>query len=745
MTAHGGAAVWCIVQTALLAGLGLAAIGLLVRRAPASAALAGLVAACMILLATVMIPVTIPPLLPAPATIADGEKSSPPDSHRAADAETERAKTETAADRPLQIEFREALEKLKSFAGSGATVAPDGGLTMTLAVLVIFGIGAVVGLGRLAMAAAIVAGLRRSATPIADPVTLRQFAELRELLGVKRRVLLCESNGIASPALIGWRRPIVLLPTDRAGWRDDQVQATLAHELAHVVRGDFVGRVLSQLALAIHYSQPLVHWLARRAALMQELATDRLAAKAVGGPLPYARALSGLVLRLDDHSRLRLEPVVLPAISSHLTRRMAMLRTQDGTIGGGWQRVGGAAAVGLIVLVGVMTIALRGAAEPADSALNADKVKKAFDASPLDLAFMGSIETGRIVIRPYRMTQRSALAPLVDFIQTSLNASAATKDGSAAWRPRLETVDFYAMQMHTNVDLSDPAAIERHQGIAISADLALRFTDDAPANEFWEQTKKTPQAETIDSDGFAYVRVAAEPMGDQVPVEPIVPMYIAKRDDRTFIISDNVERLQRMVNYASASTAESTDEAAARWATLDGGLVTAYGDKQATELGMLFWISMAPHLAVFGESLATESLGDGMTILHNDIDSFGIGVDLDPETNDAKVCVMVRCNDEAAAGRVTAAIAALQSFASMQLSGISSYLSDPAQLASLSSDERATLDAYVCWTQLLAEAKVKSLPSASQVVELKVDASAPFPQQIGLMLPTAAPAPTEAK
>jgi Zn-dependent protease with chaperone function len=85
--------------------------------------------------------------------------------------------------------------------------------------------------------------------------------------------------------------------------------------LAHVVRGDFIWRMAAAFARAIHFFHPLVYLLTRQLALLQELATDRLAALAVGGNENYLRALTELAIRLDDRNGLRADPVVLPAFS----------------------------------------------------------------------------------------------------------------------------------------------------------------------------------------------------------------------------------------------------------------------------------------------------------------------------------------------------------------------------------------------------------------------------------------------
>ena len=395
------------------------------------------------------------------------------------------------------------------------------------------------------------------------------------------------------------------------------------------------------------------------------------------------------------------------------------------------------AIVVLAACLSITTVAKRVVADPPSQSINAKATGRTFDAMPVDLSFLGPVESGRIVLRPRRMTERRALAPLVEFVQTSLDESVAANNGMPTWRPRLESVDFYALQLHRNVDLSDPDAIDQHAGIAVAADLAIRFIDAEAAADFWKWTQRTPRAETIDEKGFSYVRVAAEPTGDREPGNPFGAMYIAKRDARTFVLSENSERLRSMAAKQAAAPVKSHHEAAVDWATLDGGMVTAYGDKQATELGMLCMLTMAPHLAIFGESLETDALGDGMTMLHQDLEAFGCGFDLDPATSEVTVSLKVRCHDAAAAGRVKAAIATLQAFARVQLAGMEAYVSDPSQSKSLSSSERAALEAYLCWARLIDQAKIESRPSEGELVDLKIEASASFPSIEGLTAPAA--------
>jgi len=61
-------------------------------------------------------------------------------------------------------------------------------------------------------------------------------------------VRLLESSSVAVPTVIGWLKPVVLLPTAAiAGLSPDQLRAILAHELAHVRRHDYLINLLQSV------------------------------------------------------------------------------------------------------------------------------------------------------------------------------------------------------------------------------------------------------------------------------------------------------------------------------------------------------------------------------------------------------------------------------------------------------------------------------------------------------------------
>jgi len=149
---------------------------------------------------------------------------------------------------------------------------------------------------------------RRSASPVPAEWHLVLSRLCRELK-LSRAVRLLQSAAVEVPTALGWLRPIILLPACAlTGLAPLQLEAVLAHELAHIRRGDFLVNLLQSLVEVVLFYHPAVWWLSSRIRAERELCCDDVAAVLCGDPLILARALT-------DLEGLR-EP--LPSSSTHL-------------------------------------------------------------------------------------------------------------------------------------------------------------------------------------------------------------------------------------------------------------------------------------------------------------------------------------------------------------------------------------------------------------------------------------------
>ena len=137
--------------------------------------------------------------------------------------------------------------------------------------------------------------LRREglATPPADVDAT--MADLRVRVRVPSAVDVFASARAGVPMVLGWRRPIILLPartTDQL--TGDQLRAVLAHELAHLRRHDYVTNLFQIAADALLFHHPAARWLSRRIRVEREYCCDDEAMAVARDPNMYARALAAL-------------------------------------------------------------------------------------------------------------------------------------------------------------------------------------------------------------------------------------------------------------------------------------------------------------------------------------------------------------------------------------------------------------------------------------------------------------------
>ncbi len=137
--------------------------------------------------------------------------------------------------------------------------------------------------------------LKRTARRVTDPAWLSLLAELKSDLKISRPVVLLESPVCTMPMTWGALpgiAPKVLLPEDALHeWSAERRRAVLLHELAHVKRRDCLTHLLSQLACALYWCNPLIWVASRRMLVERERACDDLALRQAMAPAAYAKHL----------------------------------------------------------------------------------------------------------------------------------------------------------------------------------------------------------------------------------------------------------------------------------------------------------------------------------------------------------------------------------------------------------------------------------------------------------------------
>ena len=143
--------------------------------------------------------------------------------------------------------------------------------------------------------------VREASAP--SPEWTARLARLCERFGLRRPVRLLCSPRAVTPMLIGWIRPVVLLPASMmSGFTPAQIELIIAHELGHICRWDYVANLFQVLIETVLFYHPVVHWISHDVRNARESCCDDLVLHlADGSPLAYARTLADLEeLRHDE-------------------------------------------------------------------------------------------------------------------------------------------------------------------------------------------------------------------------------------------------------------------------------------------------------------------------------------------------------------------------------------------------------------------------------------------------------------
>jgi beta-lactamase regulating signal transducer with metallopeptidase domain/DNA-directed RNA polymerase subunit F len=114
-------------------------------------------------------------------------------------------------------------------------------------------------------------------------------------LGIRRPVRLLSTSRVEVPIVVGWLRPAVLVPMSAlSGLTPDQIDALLAHELAHVRRHDYLVNLMQAALETLLFFHPAVWWLSHQVRIEREHCCDDIAVQACGNRAVYVRALADM-------------------------------------------------------------------------------------------------------------------------------------------------------------------------------------------------------------------------------------------------------------------------------------------------------------------------------------------------------------------------------------------------------------------------------------------------------------------
>lgn len=183
-------------------------------------------------------------------------------------------------------------------------------------------------MARLAGGVLRVRAFHRRVSGLGDSCWQVQGGRIAMDLNINTPVRIVDAGLACTPTVLGWRRPLIVLPVPAiAGLTTEQVEAVLAHELAHVRRHDYLINMAQTMVEGLLFCHPGVWWLSRRIRAEREHACDDLAVGICNDRVGYAEALAELETFRRHQPRLalamaagslvdRVSRVLTPAVSS---------------------------------------------------------------------------------------------------------------------------------------------------------------------------------------------------------------------------------------------------------------------------------------------------------------------------------------------------------------------------------------------------------------------------------------------
>lgn len=226
----------------------------------------------------------------------------------------------------------------------GVFVQQSSGLAAALSLLWLLGVAVM--LLRQLGGWRLVGSLERHRFQPLPPQWQQRADALQRALRISRKVAVRLADDVLAPFTARLLRPVIWLPLSLlTRLPREQVEALLAHELAHIRRLDWLWNGLQGVAEALLFFHPGAWWLGRRIRQEREHACDDLAVAACGDAIALAEALAEL-----ERHRHPLPRLLLAAHGGSLMNRITRLLSRPPTRGGRWVPLG----IAMLLVSGVV-------------------------------------------------------------------------------------------------------------------------------------------------------------------------------------------------------------------------------------------------------------------------------------------------------------------------------------------------------------------------------------------------------
>jgi beta-lactamase regulating signal transducer with metallopeptidase domain len=172
--------------------------------------------------------------------------------------------------------------------------------------------------------------IRKNQVSPIDPAWEKYLQKLATQLSISRKVSLLISQHIQVPVMIGFLKPVILLPvTMFNNLTAEQLEAILLHELAHIKRNDYLLNIFQSIIETILFFNPFIWWISKNIRLEREHCCDDLVIAGKVQPLHYAKALVAL-----EEYRLTVNALAMAAANDkqhlfHRIKRIMEMKTKN--------------------------------------------------------------------------------------------------------------------------------------------------------------------------------------------------------------------------------------------------------------------------------------------------------------------------------------------------------------------------------------------------------------------------------
>jgi beta-lactamase regulating signal transducer with metallopeptidase domain len=135
--------------------------------------------------------------------------------------------------------------------------------------------------------------IRRKSLPLKASGWQDVTLQIARRSGLRKKISILESAYVKVPVTIGHIKPLILFPLGMISRiPPEQVEAILMHEMAHIIRRDYLCNLLQSVVEAVFFYHPAIWWISRKIRMEREIICDDIALSQSIDPLTYIKALT---------------------------------------------------------------------------------------------------------------------------------------------------------------------------------------------------------------------------------------------------------------------------------------------------------------------------------------------------------------------------------------------------------------------------------------------------------------------